>query len=341
MKHFALLCLSAALLTACSQKDDIIDCGPLPNLSADAGSLAAVRSASPRLQTFTFDLGQPQRLRTQQGATVEFGAGVFVLPNGTVATGQAELRLREIYEVPDMLLADLPTTTNVGFRQHRLLLSGGEFNLQVWQGSTRLRLTATRVAVNSQQPRVVLTSPLPTASPDTAQMLLWNQPAIGSNGAPRDSTGWQLVPATANGPGPVPVIVPVRVPSTAGYYTAALPLDSVGYWNVDRIWPAYQTRPSGPILVEVPTAGSATGTRVYLRPVGLNGLARALLSFPSQTQWYSTLPYGADVVVVVLQERAGQLYFGTQRITTAAGLVAKPTLEALSVAEIVRRIRLL
>ncbi|MDQ2769187.1 MAG: hypothetical protein M3Y54_01640 [Bacteroidota bacterium] len=334
MKQYTLLCLGVALLAACSKGDDIINCGPSPNPDLSTGTLAEVRKASPALQTFTFDLGQPQSLRTLRGATVSFGAGVFLLPNGTVATGQAQLRLREIYDVPDMLLADLPTLTYVGFNNRRVLLSGGEFNLQVWQGSIRLRL-AGNVAGSSQPPRLVLSSPLPTANPDTARMLLWNQPGVGP--ALRDSAGWQLV----YGPAAGPTSAPIPVPATAGYYAAALPLDSIGYWNIDRIWPAYQSMPSGIINVEVANATTATGTRVYFRPVGLNGLARSVPAYPSPTRWYSTLPSGVDVVAVVIQERAGHLYFGTQRVTTAAGLVVTPTLEALSVAEIVRRIRLL
>ena len=33
----------------------------------------------------------------------------FVLPNGAPATGKAELRVREIRTVPDMVLASMPT----------------------------------------------------------------------------------------------------------------------------------------------------------------------------------------------------------------------------------------
>ena len=62
-------------------------------------------------------------------------------------------------------------------------------------------------------------------------------------------------------------------------------------------------------------------------------------SSASPTRWNSYLPYGADVIAIVLQERAGLLYYGTQRLTTASGTVATPTLGALSAAEIVRRIR--
>ena len=75
--------------------------------------------------------------------------------------------------------------------------------------------------------------------------------------------------------------------------------------------------------------------------MGYNGLARGYASNASPTRWSSYLPYGVEVIALVLQERAGLLYYGTQRLTTAAGTVVTPTLEALSAAEIVQRIRLL
>ncbi len=55
-----------------------------------------------------------------------------------MATGQGQLRLREIYTVPDMILTNMPTTAAYS---RQVLISGGEFNIEVWQGTTRLRLT--------------------------------------------------------------------------------------------------------------------------------------------------------------------------------------------------------
>ena len=226
-----------------------------------------------------------------------------------------------------MLLADMPTTASPNFRNRQLLISGGEFSLQVWQGSSRPRLATTAPAASGPAPRVELTSPVPAAGLDTTRMLLWNQPATGLT---RDSSGWLAY---------TPGGAPIRVSSTAGYFTAALPLDSISSCNIDQLWYAYQSHSSGFIGVEVPNAATAAGTRVCIRPVGFNALARGVLAYPSQIRWNSLLPYGVDAVAVVLQERAGHLYFGTQRVATAAGLVVTPPLEALSVAEIVRRIR--
>lgn len=325
MKHFAILCLGMALLAAC-RKDDIIVCeNPVAALFAD------LKPATPAVQTFTFDLGQAQSIRTSGGASVTFGANAYLLPNGNVATGQAQLRLREIYTVADMILANMPTTA---LYSRQVLISGGEFNIQVWQGTARLRLTS--VSATGVVQRLTLTSPVPPAGLDTTRMMLWKQPANAFTSTGRDSLGWLL----ASYPNGTSASSPIRVPATAGYYTATIPLDSISNWNIDQLWHAYQNSTVGLIGVEIPTS-TATVTRVFFRPTGFNGVARANLSNASATRWHCYLPYGADMVVVVLQERDGQLYYGTQHLTTAANAVATPPLEALSATEIARRIRLL
>lgn len=322
MKQLAFLCLGVALLAAC-RKDDVVVCAPTA-----AATFADLRAAAPPVQTFSFDLAQAQSLRSRAGATVAFGPNAYLLPNGNVATGQAQLRLREIYTVPDMMLANMPTTAE---SSRQTLISGGEFTIQVWQGSTRLRLSPVSPAGVIQ--RLTLTSPVPTAGLDTTQMLLWKQLASATSGTSRDSSGWLLLTSPSG--------AVTRVPSAAGYYAAALPLDSIGNWNIDQFWHAYASRGTTVIGIETPASATATVTRVYCRPVGFNGLARGYLSSFSPTRWACYLPVGADVIVVVLQERDGQLYYGTQRLTTASGTLVTPPLTALSAAEIIQRIRLL
>jgi hypothetical protein len=319
MKNFALLCLGVALLAAC-RKDDIIVCEP-------AGLMAELAQAAPPTQTFTLNLGQAQSIRTTGGATLSFPPNAFRLPDGqTLATGQAQLRVREIYNVADMVLANMPTTANNG----ELLISAGEFSIQVWQGSTRLRLVmpvATAVA-----PSLTLSSPQPTVGLDTTRMRLWKLPANAFAPTAPDSSGWVLSWGGAPPFGPTPVI------PTSGYYNTSVALDSISWWNLDQFWHAYRDQGSARATVVVPAG--ATATRVYFRPVGYNGLARCVAE-SSPDHWACNLPIGADVIAVVLQEREGQLYFGTQQVITQPNLVVTPTLQALSTAEIVRRIRLL
>jgi hypothetical protein len=325
MKRLLLLLLGAGLLLAC-RKDDLL----FVNSPTDAlTTLQEVlqRNAPPK-QVFSFALNQPQTLRTAAGATISFPANAFRLPDGhTLATGQAELRVREIYSVPDMLLADMPTTAALS---GQLLVSGGEFTIQVWQGSTRLRLVPSSAATGIP-PKLTLTSPVPGTGVGTAPMQLWQLPMVTGINASQDSSGWQLQRDPSGNA--------IPVPTASGYYTAAISLDSLSNWNIDQLWHLYQNSGSGYLGIEVPTGPSATITRVYVRPVAVNGLARCNPLSVSSTRWNSLMPYGTDVVAVVLQERNGQLYYGTQRLTTAANAVVSPTLQALTAAEIIQRIR--
>ena len=318
MKRLSLLVLGAGWLLGC-QKDDILF------IESDAASSLTQlgRNHAPARQTFAFALNQPQTLRTAGGATLSFPANAFRLPDGqTLATGQAELRVREIYAVPDMLLANMPTTAANG--EH--LISGGEFTIQAWQGTTRLRLTTPGLAAGSGG-GLRLTSPVPPAGLDTTRMQLWQLPPRAFAAAAPDSSGW-----TVTGPRTW------LAAAANGRYTVTLPLDSIGSWNIDQFWHAYQNNGTVGVSVEVP--GGASETRVYFRPVGYNGLARCVAT-AAPTRWASNLPLGAAVVAVVLQVRGTQLYYGTQPVTTQANQVVQPQLEALSEAEIVRRIRLL
>ena len=334
MKQLAFLCLGVALLAACRKADDVVVC----TAAASPATFADLRTAAPAVQTFTFDLGQAQSIRTRSGATLAFNANAYRLPNGQQASGQAQLRVREVYSVPDMVLANMPTTAA---SSRQVLVSGGEFDIQVWQGGTRLRLYPGWSASGAGRQVLTLTSPVPPAGLDTTPMLLWQQPAAAPTvaGTIRDSSAWQLQ-TDSTGRATSVTTITTGTPA-ATYFRASLPLDSLSRWNLDQFWHAYAANANGPIGVTVPFTSTTTGTRVYFRPVGYNGLARGYASNASPTRWSSYLPYGVEVIALVLQERAGLLYYGTQRLTTAAGTVVTPTLEALSAAEIVQRIRLL
>jgi hypothetical protein len=209
-----------------------------------------------------------------------------------------------------MVLANMPTDM---VRRGNMLVSGGEFNIQVWQNTTRLRLAPGQT--------VALQSPVPAAQ-DTTRQYVWKQPAAV---LASDSAGWQLASAQ-------------RVQTLPGLYRAALPLDSIGWWNLDQFWHAYYA--AGLTTVTVKTTATAAGeTRVYLRPVGYNGLMKLWPSTTAGTTWPKSVPAGAEMIAVVLQSVNGQLYYGTQRITTSNGLTISPGVVAVSEAEAVRLIR--
>jgi hypothetical protein len=315
-----LLGLGGLLLTAGCRKDDIVDCVPVTsNLTLKEFTQ---RNGAP-VQNFTLTLGpntSNQVITTNAGATITFPSSSFILPNGNAATGTAQVRVREIYSVPDMLLSNMPTQEA---NTRRLLISGGEFSIQVWQNGTRLRLAAgsSRLVVNSLVPDGAA----------SGQQLVWQQVAT----TVPDSAAWSR-PATRD------TVRTTTFPTgMAPIYNTPIPLDSVSWWNIDRLWSLYQTASVGIVTVQVPAipAASTGSTQVFLRVVGLNGLARLYPSNSTQTDWLTSMPTGANMKAAVLQSINGQLYFGTQSLTTQNGLVITPTLTAVSETEAVRLIR--
>lgn len=102
----------------------------------------------------------------------------------------------------------------------------------------------------------------------------------------------------------------------------------------------YSTASVASVVVATP-ANPLTETRVYLRPVGFNGLARLAPTDGTGTRWTRTMPVGASMLAVVLQSVGGQLYYGTQQVIIQTNLVVTPPLTAVSEAEALRLIRLL
>lgn len=255
-------------------------------------------------------LGSSQTITTAGGATLTFPAAGFLLPSGAVATGSAQVRVREIYSVPDLVLANVPTNI---LGRGNLLVSGGEFSIQVGQNATRLRL-APGLATTLQ-------SPIPAAQ-DTTRQRVWQQTAIFVGTA---STGWQ--PTNAPAVQPLP-----------GVYRATLPLDSIGWWNIDQFWHAYYGSGTVRALVKI-TATATAETRVYLRPVGYNGLLYLSKNNSRAPNGWAAPRPGAAMIAVVFQWADGQLYYGTQRVTIASGQVISPVVTAVSEAEALRLIR--
>jgi hypothetical protein len=303
---FLLLSAAGLLLAAGCRKDDLVDCAPAATFTLADFS----RHNSVPAQTFTLTLGASQTITTAGGASLTFPASALLLPPGGVATGVAQVRIREIYTVPDMVLADIPTNV---VRRGDMLVSGGEFNIQVWQNTTRLRLAPGQT--------VAVQSPIP-ANQDTTPQLVWQQPSAVMTS---DSAGWQLATAPA-------------VQTLPSLYRSALPLDSIGWWNLDQFWHAYASFGLAQVTINT-TATAAGATRVYLRPVGYNGLLKLWPVTTAGTNWQKYAPNGAEMVAVVLQSINGQLYYGTQRITISNGLTISPTVSAVSEADAVRLIR--
>lgn len=308
------------LLTGC-QKDDVVDCAPTPPVvtpptppTSNLSLAEFTRRNSAPVQYFRFAPNTAWTITTQAGARLALPANYFYLPSGTLASDTCYLRVRELYSVPDMVLADMPTNA---VQPQGLLVSGGEFSIQAWQASVRLR--ANGATLTGQFRLLELASPV-VAGQDSIGQQLWQQSFVQGR-----LLGWQL----ASYP---------DVRTQSGINRASIPLDSLSWWNIDKLWSAYAGASSVAVTVEAPMATTGE-TRVYVRPAGLNGLVRLGASGSTGTQWQASMPQGASMQAIVLQSINGQLYFGTHLFTVQSGVVTKPTLTAVSEADAVRLIR--
>jgi hypothetical protein len=313
------------LLASSCRHDDLVIYSPAANSLATANGPFA-----PAVQTFTVNLSQAQTLRTQGGATISFGANSLVLPNNTVATGTATLRVRELRTVGDMLLAGMHT--NLATSSAQLLVSGGEYNVQVWQGITRLRWSSPFIGSGPATPSWPrLSAPVPTAGLDTTRMFLWAMPLnrnAAANGS-ADSVGWRpAIQGGATGWGPIS--------PSGGFYNVNFPLDTISWLNFDQYW-----RPAGNAnwtTAQVRVPAGATETRVYLRPVGYTSLSRTFAT-ADPTLWQNHLPEGTDTQIIVQQLRDGQLYFGAARCIWRQNSIYTPALKPYTAAEMAQLVQ--
>ncbi|MDO7848058.1 hypothetical protein Q5H92_16960 [Hymenobacter sp. M29] len=320
MKRISLLSVATVLLASSCRQEDLVIYTPT------ATSLAAANGRyAPPVQTFTLNLGQAQTLRTNGGATISFKANSLVLPNNALATGTATLRVRELHSVGDLLLAGMHT--DVAYFNNQLLVSAGEYNVQAWQGSTRLRWSSQFVGTAAPAAGLTtLSAPVPTAGLDTTRMFLWALPLAPNAGvrAAADSVGWQ--PALQGGQSQW-----AAVRANGGYYNVNFPLDTISWLNFDQYWRPANNSNWTWAQVRVPVG--ATETRVYLRPVGYTSLSRTFAT-ADPTLWRNHLPEGTDTQVIVQQLRDGQLYFGTARYVWRQNSIYTPDLQLRTAAEI-------
>ncbi len=327
-RYLILLGMAGLLLTAGCRKDDVIACAPKspptppvlpipptpPTPTPPTSNLSLAQFTQHNgvpTQTFSLLLDRDQTITTSAGASISFpGRSFKVVYKDSLALGAGQVRVREIYSVADMLLTNMPTTQP---HQGNLLVSGGEFSIQVRSSGIRLRLLAGST--------LEVKSPVP-AEQDTTRQYVWKQLATRPAS---DTAGWQLASAQ-------------RVQSLPGLYRALLPLDSISWWNIDQLWHVYRAASPVPVVVTTPV-NPLTETRVFLRPLGFNGLLRLVPADGTGTRWTYPVPAGAPMVAVVLQSVAGQLYYGTQQFTVQSGGNITPTLTAVSEAEAVRLIR--
>jgi hypothetical protein len=188
----------------------------------------------------------------EQGSTLFFEPSSFLRSDGTLAEGDVQVELIEIFDKGSMLVNDMPTTGKQADGQHAQLISGGEHYIAASQDGEELRLNGT----------FQLTAPTElTGGPDTAMNFFRAEVEEGVPAGKDDRGVWveEGLREDAFGIG--------DGGGTDGADTAYWVIsDQFGWSNIDRWYT--DPRPKTTIHVDVPDGWDDTNAAVYLSYVG-------------------------------------------------------------------------
>jgi hypothetical protein len=326
----------AGLATACQKDPDDLSCPQ----AGPATFEGLTKRHSPPVQVFEFDPAVYQEIQTAGGGRVSIAPNIFIRPDGSLPTGRVKLLFQEIYSPAEMILANRPTMGVYTSNSIRALPleSGGEFNIRVIDGNTRLRLTP-----GGQRYGIYLRTRVPArVSQDSRnRMSLWASRSLGGSA---DSAVWQQVQLAPDSVGPA--VDSVRIFLTqfdtvnvqGGFTTTQWP-DTLGWLNCDAYPFAFTNTTVSVAVGDLRDDPRTQGFRIYLVPALLNGAFRPYWN-PTTFQAQQTgIPIGTDLTAVVLRIKDNKYFIGTQRALITDGFVFQPVLEEVTEDELVRRLQ--
>lgn len=250
------------------------------------------------------DLTQTKSFKAQDGITFTSnkGAIVKITPNclhdesNNLVTGDVSLSFVEMYDRGDMVTTNKPVMGRNNNGDRTPLVTGGHFNLQVFQGDKELR---------SGCPFSVSLKASHTGGLDNA-MILWKgqideEDNLIWDEAGRDGQKNSLNPNAQN----------------AQYDIFS---NTFGWTNVDRFY--NDPRPKTQIKVSVPSNYNHTNSGVYLAYEGENNVLAQLDIYDSVdkyfTEHYGFVPVGLKLHVIFVSESNGSIVYAIKSSTIAA-----------------------
>lgn len=247
------------------------------------------------VQTAQFNAEDGIAFTSSNGAVLNISAGCLQL-NGNPATGAAELTFVEAYDKADMLTANKATMGVMPNNDMGILVSGGEFYINVKQNGAQL------------DPGCGLSLVIPAGltggvDPD---MKLWD-----GNMAADGTIVWEEDEGGANG----------QDNGVFGdgneYYSY---FDQFGWTNVDRFY--NDPRPKTTLQVKIPNGYDDANSAVYLSYDGEPNALAQLDTFDHATsifsEHYGQIPVGLEMHVIFVTEENGQWKWGIKGVTVAA-----------------------
>ena len=288
--------------------DDGDDTGDIADVqappSADAFNALALDARDAYTQVYDVDTAGWTTVTGEDGTELFFFPDSFMKSDGTLADGDVQVELIEIFDKGSMLVTDMPSMGQLPSGELAQLISGGEHYVGATQEGEELRLNGT----------FQMTTPASnTGGPDMEMNMFRAEVEPGVPAGRDDQAVWveeeedrEAFGIAGEGGG--------ADGADTMYWAIS---DQFGWTNIDR-WYSY-LRPKTTINVDVPDGWDDTNSAVYL---SYDGEATALARMDTYddvtglfSEHYGLIPIGLQVHLIFVTESEGDWSYAIQSAT--------------------------
>ena len=305
---FGTLLMTTLLFTSCNTTDDSDFEFSNPVATAQEFSNIKEEALANQTQDFQFDTDDVSiSLTSDNGVQININASCLTL-DGNPVTGIVDVEYVELFEKGTMLVTNKPTMGELPSGDKALLLSGGEFFIELTQNGQPLETNCDL--------QLVVPNSL-TGGPDAA-MTLWR-----GDIDTEDNLTWDEVD-DATGQGGVFV--------EGGEYYAFL--SEFGWSNIDRFY--NDPRPKTLIKAQAPIGYNFTNSAIYLSYDGEDSGLASLDTYDGTlnlfSEHYGQIPIGLECHVIFGTEDNGVWRYAIKAVTIVADDIITFTYDETSLA---------
>ena len=294
-----LLCSLALVGISCTKEDvDPIPENPfVPPSAVQFNNLRKIALAH-HTETVSFNAEDGVSFISNDGAQINIPAGCL-MDNGNPVTGEVELTFIDLYARNDMAATNKPTMGLMPNSDKAMLISGGEFFIEVKQNDVHLEMSCT----------YQLVVPVDNTGGEDPEMLLWTE-IIDDDG----NLTWEEnenMELFAQG---------------ASYFVFG---NEFGWTNIDRFYS--DPRPKTTMKVKVPEGFDFDNSAVYLSYDGEPNALAQLDAYDSNTkifsEHYGQIPIGLEAHIIFATAEGDNWRYAIQAVTISANQVYTFTME--------------
>ncbi len=267
----------------------------------DGAALQALTSTNIQTQTqrFVLDATTGGSIKGSKGAILQFPANGLLTTAGVAVSGNVDIEFIEIYSRSSMLLAQKPSVGKRSDGNKEMLVSGGEFYVNVTKDGSALK-------PNGGYSIIVPTS---NTGASTAGMNLFNGVEDCVDNV--CNLVWQEQDATRG-------IEVGQFQNVGGVYSAYYAFQNkFGWTNIDR-WYS-DPRPKSTIFVEVPEGYNNSNCAVFIAYSGVPPALGRFDKFDDKTrrftEHYGLIPIGLNVHIILVSMAENKISYAIKNVT--------------------------